>query len=82
MRDLHDIAMSLCRVRDSLDPIQSGMIRRGHACRKLGDLTLEPGMRKTKLADAKQIAEAQFVKLNALINELIAYDKAENKSKA
>lgn len=70
MRDLYDIAMDICRVRDALEPIKTGEITRGCASTKMGDLSLEPGKRKTKLKDAKEIATQQCKKLNALANEL------------
>lgn len=69
--DLHSIANYLCQVRDELEPILSGQIRRGHACKAKGDLTLEPGLRKTRLADARKISESMRPKLNRVINSLI-----------
>lgn len=51
LTDLHSIANYLAGVREELTPIIEGRIQRGHAYLKGGDLTLEPGMRKTTLTE-------------------------------
>lgn len=70
MRRLFEIAMDVLRVRDALEPIKAGVIQRGCASTKMGDLILEPGLRTTKLKDAQAIAVRQYKKLNDIGTEL------------
>lgn len=73
MKGLYDIAMDLCRVRDCLDPIVKGKIRKGHASG--ADLKLEPGLRKTMLKDAREICERQHLRLNTAANLILEHDR-------
>ncbi len=69
---LADLANKVCIVRDALTPIIEGKIERGHSLAGLPDGPLEPGFRKTKLADARLICAAQADKLNQIANMLLA----------
>ena len=73
MKGLYELAMDLCRIRDRLEPIATGEIRKGHASG--GDIPLEPGMRKLMLKDAKEICASQRTQLNSAINQIVEHEK-------
>lgn len=73
MKSLYDIVMDLCRVRDRIEPIATGEIRKGHCSGN--DFSLEPGMRKTMLRDAREICKLQTEKLNASANLILEHEK-------
>ena len=73
MKSLFDLAMDLCRIRDRLEPIGKGEIRKGRA--SSGDIPLEPGMRKLLLKDARQICGLQTPQLNSAINQILEHEK-------
>ncbi len=60
----------LAALREKLEPIVSGEITRGCACKAKGDLSLEPGKRKTRLSDAKKICGYAQHWINELIKQL------------
>jgi hypothetical protein len=74
MKDLYDLALEVCRLRDNLKAITSGEIRKGHAGG--GDFELEPSMRKTTLKDARGICSYQIPRLNEVANRLLEISKA------
>lgn len=54
---IYDLVMVLAGIREDLDPVLSGKIKRGRSLAGCPNGVLEPGYRKTRLADAKKIAE-------------------------
>lgn len=50
---IHELINELAGIRQDLEPILSGEIERGNCSTK----RIEPGMRKTKMADARKIVE-------------------------
>lgn len=61
-----DFTDAVARVRDSLEPIAEGEIERG---KPISQYDFTPGMRKTKLKDAREIAKRAIEKLNVAINK-------------
>ena len=78
MNDAYEIAMAICRVRDSLEPIIEGKITRGHSSPG-SPSPLEPGLRKTMLADARKICALQKHKLNEIANALIELNREQDR---
>ena len=63
-RLLYDLADEMCRIRDMMEPIITGKIERGHSLAGCPNGVLNPGLRKTTLADARKIAEAVVCRAN------------------
>lgn len=61
---IYDLTMDVCRARDLIEPIVEGKIERGHSLAGLPNGPLEPGFRKTTLADARKLCERAIKSIN------------------
>lgn len=65
-RERGEFTDEVVRVRDLLGPIADGQIKRG--CR-VSQYDAEPGLRKTTLKDAREIAKRCVARINTAVNK-------------
>jgi hypothetical protein len=71
----HEFVTAVLQARDMLKPIITGEIERGHCVGGRECYGAQPGMRKTKLADAVKIAKTVEIILNRAVNKFDGYEK-------